>query len=96
MKYFYFQQSITYFKTQKQFQNLTIYGFGQAFKLYKRKVINVVNPILSTYFNLTIELPLKAINRGYSFTITHKSWANRKYGESKLKIKEMRTRFFLF
>jgi len=65
-----------------------------AFKLYKREVIDGVKPILSPHFNLTIELPLKAIIRGYTYTIVPNSWTNRKYGESKLKIKEMGSRYF--
>ncbi len=65
-----------------------------AFKLYKREVIEGVKPILSPHFNLTIELPLKAIIRGYSYAIVANSWTNRKYGVSKLKIKEMGSRYF--
>lgn len=65
-----------------------------AFKLYKREVIEGVKPILSPHFNLTIELPLKAIIRGYTYTVVPNSWTNRKYGESKLKIKEMGSRYF--
>ena len=65
-----------------------------AFKLYKKEVITGVSPILSPHFNLTIEIPLKAIIRGYSYSIVPNSWTNRKYGESKLKIKEMGSRYF--
>lgn len=65
-----------------------------AFKLYKREVIDGVKPILSPHFNLTIELPLKAIIRGYSYKVVPNSWTNRKYGVSKLKIKEMGSRYF--
>jgi dolichol-phosphate mannosyltransferase len=65
-----------------------------AFKLYKRVVIDGVKPILSPHFNLTIELPLKAIIRGFSYTVIPNSWTNRKYGVSKLKIKEMGSRYF--
>lgn len=65
-----------------------------AFKLYKREVIDGVKPILAPHFNLTIELPLKAIIRGYSYTVVPNSWTNRKYGVSKLKIKEMGSRYF--
>jgi dolichol-phosphate mannosyltransferase len=65
-----------------------------AFKLYKREVIEGVKPILSPHFNLTIELPLKAIIRGYSFAVVPNSWTNRKFGVSKLKIKEMGSRYF--
>jgi len=65
-----------------------------AFKLYKKEVIKGIQPILSPHFNLTIELPLKAIIRGYTYTVVPNSWTNRKYGESKLKIKEMGSRYF--
>jgi dolichol-phosphate mannosyltransferase len=65
-----------------------------AFKLYRKEVVAGIQPIISPHFNLTIELPLKAIIRGYSFTIIPNSWTNRKYGVSKLKIKEMGSRYF--
>lgn len=65
-----------------------------AFKLYKKETIKGLKPFLSPHFNLTIELPLKAIIRGYSYTIVPNSWTNRKYGASKLKIKEMGSRYF--
>lgn len=65
-----------------------------AFKLYKRETIEGVKPFMSAHFNLTVELPLKAFVRGYSYTVVPNSWTNRKYGESKLKIKEMGSRYF--
>ena len=65
-----------------------------AFKLYRKEVITGLKPFLSPHFNLTLELPLKAIIRGYSYSIIPNSWTNRKYGESKLKIKEMGSRYF--
>jgi len=65
-----------------------------AFKLYKRHTIDGLKPFLSPHFNLTIELPLKAIIRGYSYAVIPNSWTNRKYGESKLKIREMGSRYF--
>jgi dolichol-phosphate mannosyltransferase len=65
-----------------------------AFKLYKKETIEGLKPFLSPHFNLTLELPLKAIVRGYSYTVVPNSWTNRKYGESKLKIKEMGSRYF--
>jgi dolichol-phosphate mannosyltransferase len=60
-----------------------------AFKLYRRHVIEGLRPFLSHHFNLTVELPLKAIVRGYSYSVVPNTWVNRKQGESKLKIKEM-------
>lgn len=65
-----------------------------AFKLYKRETIEGVKPFMAPHFNLTVELPLKAYVRGYSFAVVPNSWTNRKYGESKLKIKEMGSRYF--
>jgi dolichol-phosphate mannosyltransferase len=64
-----------------------------AFKIYRREVIEGVQPILSHHFNLTVELPLKAITRGYSYTVIPMRWYNRKQGVSKLKIKEMGSRY---
>tara|TARA_Y100000991_G_scaffold215365_1_gene205532 strand:- start:499 stop:1233 length:735 start_codon:yes stop_codon:yes gene_type:complete len=65
-----------------------------AFKLYKRETIDGIKPIISPHFNLTIELPLKAIIRGFSYDVIPNSWHNRQYGVSKLKIKEMGSRYF--
>ena len=64
-----------------------------AFKLYRRNVIDGVKPILSHHFNLTVELPLKAIIRGYRYAIVPNSWINRKSGQSKWKIQEMGSRY---
>ncbi|MDX2231835.1 MAG: glycosyltransferase family 2 protein [Leptolyngbyaceae cyanobacterium bins.349] len=64
-----------------------------AFKLYRREVIQGIQPILSHHFNLTVELPLKAIVRGFSYTVVPICWYNRKTGISKLKIKEMGSRY---
>jgi len=65
-----------------------------AFKLYKKETIEGLKPFMSPHFNLTIELPLKAIIRGYTYSVVPNSWTNRKYGVSKLKIKEMGSRYF--
>ena len=40
-----------------------------AFKAYRRYVIEQLQPLLSNHFNLTVELPLKAIVRGYSYAV---------------------------
>lgn len=65
-----------------------------AFKLYKKETMEGLKPFLSPHFNLTLELPLKAIVRGYSYTVVPNSWTNRKFGVSKLKIREMGSRYF--
>lgn len=64
-----------------------------AFKCYRRHVIQGCAPLLSKHFNLTVELPLKAIVRGYSYEVVPISWYNRTTGVSKLKIKEMGSRY---
>jgi dolichol-phosphate mannosyltransferase len=64
-----------------------------AFKAYRREVIQGVQPILSSHFNITVELPLKAITRGYTYTAVPINWYNRTTGVSKLKIKEMGSRY---
>jgi dolichol-phosphate mannosyltransferase len=65
-----------------------------AFKAYRRTVIDGCRPFLSPHFNLTVEIPLKAIVRGFTWTVIPITWTNRKHGEAKLKIKEMGSRYF--
>ena len=65
-----------------------------AFKAYRRTVIQGCEPLFSPHFNLTVELPLKAIVRGYSWTVVPITWRNRRCGVAKLKIKEMGSRYF--
>jgi dolichol-phosphate mannosyltransferase len=64
-----------------------------AFKAYRKTVIDGIRPILSPHFNITVELPLKAIVRGFDFTVIPITWRNRRTGEAKLKIKEMGSRY---
>jgi dolichol-phosphate mannosyltransferase len=65
-----------------------------AFKAYRKTVIDGCRPLLAPHFNLTVELPLKAIVRGFSYTIVPITWRNRRTGEAKLKIREMGSRYF--
>ena len=65
-----------------------------AFKMYRKETIEGLKPFLSPHFNLTIELPLKVIIRGYSYAVVPNSWSNRKHGKSNLKIREMGSRYF--
>jgi dolichol-phosphate mannosyltransferase len=65
-----------------------------AFKAYRREVIDGCQPLLSPHFNLTVEIPLKVIVRGYYWKAISISWRNRKFGTPKLKIKEMGSRYF--
>jgi dolichol-phosphate mannosyltransferase len=64
-----------------------------AFKAYRSTVIEGCRPLLSPHFNLTVELPLKTIARGYSWTVIPITWRNRRTGTPKLKIKEMGSRY---
>lgn len=65
-----------------------------AFKAYRREVIDGCRPFLSPHFNLTVELPLKAIIRGYRYRVIPISWRQRRSGKSKLRLKEMGSRYF--
>jgi dolichol-phosphate mannosyltransferase len=67
--------------------------FTNAFKAYRRTVIEGCRPFLAPHFNLTVELPLMTIVRGYSWTVMPITWRNRRFGESKLKVKEMGSRY---
>jgi dolichol-phosphate mannosyltransferase len=64
-----------------------------AFKAYRREVIETVQPLLSNHFNLTVELPLKAIVRGHTYGIVPITWCNRRAGTSKLSLHEMGSRY---
>jgi dolichol-phosphate mannosyltransferase len=64
-----------------------------AFKAYRREVIDNARPLLSNHFNLTVEIPLKAITRGHSFEVVPISWSNRRSGVSKLRLNEMGSRY---
>src|SRR5918995_6061580 len=72
------------------------HGFNDttnAFKAYRREVIDTVQPLLSNHFNLTVELPLKAIARGHTYKVIPISWRNRREGQSKLSLQEMGSRY---
>ena len=81
--------------------NLISYAFKikfndttNAFKIYRRHVIEGCRPFISSHFNLTVEIPLKTIIRGYSWVAIPISWKNRTTGIAKLKLKEMGSRYF--
>ena len=65
-----------------------------AFKAYRKTAIDGCRPLIAPHFNLTVELPLKAIVRGYSWTTVPITWRNRRTGLAKLKIREMGSRYF--
>lgn len=65
-----------------------------AFKAYRKTALDGCRPFLAPHFNLTVELPLKAIVRGYAWTVVPVTWRNRRSGTAKLKIREMGSRYF--
>jgi len=73
--------------------NIKLNDTTNAFKAYRKTVIDGCRPLIAPHFNLTVELPLKAIVRGYSWTVIPITWRNRRAGEAKLKIKEMGSRY---
>jgi dolichol-phosphate mannosyltransferase len=75
-----------------------IFGHGyndttNAFKAYRREVIDDIQPLISPHFNLTVEMPLKAIVRGASYAVVPVRWTNRTAGASKLHLHEMGSRY---
>ena len=64
-----------------------------AFKAYRREVIDGCQPLIAPHFNITVEIPLKAIVRGFTWTTIPITWRNRRSGTAKLKIKEMGSRY---
>jgi dolichol-phosphate mannosyltransferase len=64
-----------------------------AFKAYRREVIEGCRPLISPHFNLTVELPLKAVVRGFSWTVIPVTWRNRRAGKAKLMMREMGSRY---
>ncbi|MBV8834541.1 MAG: glycosyltransferase family 2 protein [Acidobacteriaceae bacterium] len=73
--------------------NVRLNDTTNAFKAYRRTVIEGCRPLLSPHFNLTVEIPLKTIVRGYTWTVIPITWRNRRTGTPKLKIKEMGSRY---
>ncbi len=75
-----------------------LFGHGnnhttKAFKAYRREVIKNVQPLLSQHFNLTVEIPLKAVVRGHSYAVVPIRWRGREHGTSKLRLEEMGSRY---
>lgn len=74
--------------------NIKLNDTTNAFKAYRKSAIAGCRPLISPHFNITVELPLKAIIRGYTWTVVPITWRNRRTGFAKLKIKEMGSRYF--
>lgn len=66
-----------------------------AFKCYSREAVEGISPLMASRFNLTVEMPLKAILRGYKWCVVPVNWLGRKKGISKWKIEEMGSKYLI-
>ena len=67
--------------------------YTNAFKIYKKKALLEIMPLISESFNIFLEIPLKIISRNYRYKIISINWMGRKKGESKFKIKELGSKY---
>ena len=72
----------------------TYNDFTNAFKIYKKKTLINIYPLVSENFNIFLEIPLKVIYRGYDYKVIPISWTNRKLGTAKFKIRELGSKYF--
>jgi len=68
--------------------------FTNAFKIYKKKTLMSIYPLVSENFNIFLEIPLKIVYRGYNYKVIPISWNNRKSGNAKFKIRELGSKYF--
>jgi dolichol-phosphate mannosyltransferase len=64
-----------------------------AFKAYRTHVLRECGALQSCHFNITIELSLNALNRGYRIAQVPIEWHGRTWGSSNLKLREMGRRY---
>ncbi len=67
--------------------------YTNAFKIYKKKMLKDLMPLVSESFNIFLEIPLKVISRNYNYKIIPIKWMGRKKGKAKFKIKELRSKY---
>tara|TARA_B100000963_G_scaffold358848_1_gene384547 strand:+ start:7483 stop:8196 length:714 start_codon:yes stop_codon:yes gene_type:complete len=67
--------------------------YTNAFKIYKKSVLQEITPIVSESFNIFLEIPLKIISRDYNYKIIEINWTGRKKGKTKFKIKELQSKY---
>ena len=68
--------------------------FTNAFKIYKKKTLISIFPLVSENFNIFLEMPLKIIYRNFNYKIISISWSNKRIGESNFKIRELGSKYF--
>jgi dolichol-phosphate mannosyltransferase len=64
-----------------------------AFKVYRRHVIDAIQPLHACHFNITIELSLSALIRRFRIATIPISWEGRTWGSSNLRIRAMGRRY---
>lgn len=64
-----------------------------SFKAYRSYVIRDIWPLKACHFNITIELSLNALIRGYAIAQVPISWQGRTWGSSNLHLSEMGRRY---
>lgn len=64
-----------------------------AFKAYKRDVIEHCGPYRACHFNITLEMSLSALISGYKIAKIPIHWEGRTWGASKLRMREMGRRY---
>ena len=64
-----------------------------AFKVYRRHVIESIQPLRSCHFNITIELSLSSLIRRYRIAAIPISWSGRTWGSSNLRLRAMGRRY---
>ena len=67
--------------------------YTNAFKIYKKKALVEILPLISESFNIFLEIPLKIISRNYKYKIIAINWMGREKGKSKFKINELRSKY---
>jgi dolichol-phosphate mannosyltransferase len=82
-------------KLLQLFFRLDYNDITNAFKAYRKTTIDGCRPLIARHFNLTVEIPLKAVVRGYTWKSLPITWRNRRTGDAKLKIKEMGSGYLL-
>lgn len=64
-----------------------------AFKAYRKDVIEAISPLQACHFNITIEMSLSALIRGYDIAVIPIDWNGRTWGSSQLHLREMGRRY---
>ena len=52
-----------------------------------------LKPYVSTHYNITVELPLKILTRGFNFAVLPNSWKNRSDVITGLKVTKLANRY---